>query len=854
MNQTTSLRSYVGLCLCVLLCSLLAVGSAFSQDIATKGSIGGKVADSTGAVIPNAKITLSGPTGERTVTASESGDFEFANLIPGKYNVKAELSGFKATLVPDIEVFVGKTASLKVTLEAGNISEVVEVTAGAATVDTASTAIGSNLNDQLYQNLPLARTVTSLFYLTPGATDSLGGGRANPSISGGSALDNQYVADGVNITDSAFGGLGVFSRSYGTLGVGINTSYIKEVQVKTGGFEPQYGQSTGGIINIITKSGGTEYHGSIFGFFQPESFEASRNQPDDLRTNKSGKILHQEGYDTGFDIGGPVPGLKDRLFFFGSFNPSINRNIVRGATGSGLATLYGDQTHERKYTKNYAAKIDLNINPNHQFNFSVFGDPTTTNSAPWRTLNIDNTTGNSTLDYGTRNIAVRYNGALSSTWTLSSSFSQGKNHFDEIPGANLNQIVDRTNAVRGNFTAVGIGFIEPTEGTTYRWNIDTSKQATFLGSHTFGAGYNYQHAGYSGVRDRSGIHYPIPATNATGIPLTSIAGGAALAIGQISNAAFSLRNGGAACTLCPLLNVNGVDMPVYLRQDRGEFGGAAFTTNSKYHSAYAQDTWHLNKYVTLLLGYRWEQERVIGSPGPDGNRINYLFNDNWSPRFGITVDPFGKGKTKFYYNFGRFHEYVPLDMAERSLSAEKDFTSAAFAPDYVTVGGVRRALLNGFGTVTPVLDAAHMLNRAVGGVALSPTISAQDPSNPILPGTRLGYAQEHLFGFEQQLPHNFVVSVRYIDRSLKRIIEDAAVVSPEGASFFGQTYFIGNITAAVDAAVNPIGFKVAANTPLSQLPKQCDPGLYNPEVTDSSGRCNWRHLLRGFGSKWKAGR
>jgi hypothetical protein len=134
----------------------------------------------------------------------------------------------------------------------------------------------------------------------------------------------------------------------------------QEVQVKTVGFEPQYGQATGGIVNIITKSGGTEYHGSVYSFFQPESFEASRKQPDDLRTNKNGKILHQEGYDTGFDVGGPVPGLKDRLFFFGSFNPSINRDIIRGQ-GSGLATIYGDQTHRRKYTKNTGCSISTSM-------------------------------------------------------------------------------------------------------------------------------------------------------------------------------------------------------------------------------------------------------------------------------------------------------------------------------------------------------------------------------------------------------------------------------------------------------------------------------------------------------------
>src|SRR5207302_10727450 len=129
---------------------------------------------------------------------------------------------------------------------------------------------GANLSDQLYQNLPLARGVSSLFYIAPGTADG-GAGASNPSIAGGSALDNLYIADGVNITDSAFGGLGVFSRSYGALGTGINTSFIKEVQVKTGGFEPQYGQSEGGIVNIITQSGGNDFHGAVYAFGRPKA-------------------------------------------------------------------------------------------------------------------------------------------------------------------------------------------------------------------------------------------------------------------------------------------------------------------------------------------------------------------------------------------------------------------------------------------------------------------------------------------------------------------------------------------------------------------------------------------------------
>ncbi|MBO0721063.1 MAG: carboxypeptidase regulatory-like domain-containing protein, partial [Blastocatellia bacterium] len=350
----------VGRYLFLALSLLIATGFVLAQDIATKGAINGRIVDAAGAVIPGAKVAVSGETGIRITNANEHGEFEIQNLIPGAYTVKAESTGFKTTSVPNVQVYVGKTSSLKLVLETGSIAEIVEVSAGTASIDTTSTAVGASLNDQLYQNLPIQRNVQSLFYLAPGATDSLGGGRANPSISGGSALDNLYIADGVNITDSAFGGLGVFTRSYGTLGVGINTQYIKEVQVKTGGFEPQFGQSQGGIVNIITKSGTNEYHGSIYGYFQPQFFEATRKQADDLRINKFGEWLHDDNYDAGVDVGGPVPGLKNKLFFFGSFNPTIQRQIVRGADGSGLRTILGDETHRRFFTKNYAFKADYN--------------------------------------------------------------------------------------------------------------------------------------------------------------------------------------------------------------------------------------------------------------------------------------------------------------------------------------------------------------------------------------------------------------------------------------------------------------------------------------------------------------
>ncbi len=834
MQSRNPLQKFFSRSSLLLICLLSASVTVFAQDLVTKGSINGRIVDPAGASIAGAKVTVSGSTGDRSVTANTEGEFDVPNLTPGTYTVKAEQSGFKTVSVPNVAVYVGKSSTLKLALEAGNITEVVEVSAGATTVDSSSTAVGQNLNDQLFQNIPVQRSVTSLFYLAPGVADSGKGGTANPSISGGSALDNLYVADGVNITDSAFGGLGVFSRNFGTIGVGINTSFIKEVQVKTGGFEPQYGQSQGGIINIITQSGGKDFHGALYGYARPQAFEATRKQPDDLRTNKFGRLLQEENYDAGFDLGGPVLGSKDKVFFFGSFNPTVRREIVRGAAGSGLDRLLGE-TSRRFRTLNYAFKLDANISANHQFAFSIFGDPTVTNNAPFATLNIDNLTAFNKLDYGTRNISTRYTGTLSPTWTVTASFSQGHNRFNESGFSDFNQITDRTQPARGNFTAIGYGFFEPTDSNTYRATADTTKQASFLGQHTLGLGYQFQRAFYNGTRDRSGPKYTVPATNATGVPTTQLSGAAAAAIGKSLNAVWDLFPAADTCTLCPFMNVAGVgDIRVYLRQTRGEYGNTSFKTKANYHAAYIQDTWRINRFLTALAGLRHEQERLIGNPGADGNRIGYSFTGAWAPRVGATVDPFGKGKTKAYYNFGRFFEYIPLDLAERSLSAETDFRNGRFAPDFEIVNGVRRVKLNSLGTVTPVLDAAHFLTGATGGTGSTVSVSLSNPSSPILPGTKLGYSDEHIVGFEQQLPGNWTFSARYLDRRIKRVVEDAAVVAPESADFFGQTYFIGNINSRLDAAVNPISVKFTpvldAAGNVTNIPAACSRNFVNADL------------------------
>src|SRR4051794_11602254 len=438
-----------------------------SAESSVRGNLSGTVVDSSGAVVTGAKVTISGPTGTKSDMTNQDGQFLFPLLSPGFYGVKVEKGSFKTAGVKGIEVVTGKTSNVRVGMVAGAAGEVVEVQGNAITIDTTSTAVAANLTDTFYSSVPVGRGVTGLFYAAPGVTSGGGTGTANPSISGGTGLENSYVADGVNITDGGFGGIGVYSRVFGSLSTGINLSFVKEVQVKTGGFEAQYGHSTGGIVQIVTKSGTNDLHGSVGGYFAPEAFEAERKQVDDFAAgtanqhfNLAGKILHQSNYDLDAEVGGHVPGFKNKLFFFGSFNPQWNSDHdqfaqFRNPSDLGTAGLVGpSQTSlgnlditNRVYS--YAGKLTWKLSDKHQFESSIFGDPTygdnTQNGASFGGLAVANTSTYDKLTFGTRNFVVRYNGALTPSWLVNGSFSWGHNTLTDAPAApGVFSITDQT--------------------------------------------------------------------------------------------------------------------------------------------------------------------------------------------------------------------------------------------------------------------------------------------------------------------------------------------------------------------------------------------------------------------------
>jgi len=808
--------------------------SVAAQESAVKGNMDGVVVDATGASVPDATVTLTGPTGSKTATTDSGGNFFFPLLIPGVYSVRVQKQGFKVASVNGIEVLTNKTSSIRTVLETGNVTETIEVSGTAITVDTTSTAIGANINDSFYEKIPVPRGVAGLFYLAPGVAGGGASGAANPSISGGSGLENQYVADGVDITDSAFGGLGIFSRVYGSVGTGINLTFIKEVEVKTGGYEPQYGKSTGGIVQIVTKTGGNEYHGAVSAYVSPQTFERQHTNPDDPQfgvVNQTGRLLHNESYDIAGEFGGYVPGMKDHLFFYGAFDPTMNDNFALYPTSSPLGST--SNLTFRTYTLSYMGKLTWRVNDKHQFEASVFGDPSHTSDSPWARLTTYSETANSKLNFGNRDLAVRYNGTLSPTWLVNVSSSWGHNHFDETGFPSIQEVIDQLGPELGlsdrpQFTSQGRGFVENTQDDTFKVNVDTSKTVHALGEHTFSVGVGYEKSFYKGGRQYSGGAVPIPATNQTGdfLLINGVSADQSEVPGQLANAEWYLRTS-PTCTACPLMDVDGTQVPVYLRMLRSEFGVSpagvkSFTTHSDYISAFLNDSWTPNKYFTLNVGVRWDTEKLTGQA------LKYTFVDNWSPRVGISVDPTGSRKNKFYANFARYNYNLPLDLAERSLTNELDLFSFRLAPDYTVNGAGQRIVnLNAFGGVTPIFDAAHVMNGVAGGTGSLNITASQQSTEGIAPGTRDMYEDEWVAGYEHEFKYGIVVTAKYVRRDLKRIVEDTGGVSPEATNAgFQQVFLIANVAKNTDLFTNPVPTEWIATTDaagnITNIPAACN--------------------------------
>lgn len=313
-----------------LLVSLAAVSSSFAQTADT-GAIAGVVTDPAGSAVPGAqiKVTNLGTGDSRTATSASNGAFTVQLLAPGAYRVDITKEGFKMSTYPSVRVVVTETQAINPKLEIGTVTEQVSISAEAEQLQTESAALGRVTNEKAVVDLPLvSRNYTQIIGLNPGvaaevnnATD-LGrgnGGMSTFSSAGAHIKDNNYQMNGMIVDDLQ--NSGGFSG-----GIPIpNPDTIQEFKVQTSQYDATYGRSAGANVNVITKGGTNAFHGTLFEFLRNEDLNAN-----DFFFNRAGQPrpeLRQNQF--GGTLGGPV--IKDKLFFFGSYQGTRQINGVSGA-------------------------------------------------------------------------------------------------------------------------------------------------------------------------------------------------------------------------------------------------------------------------------------------------------------------------------------------------------------------------------------------------------------------------------------------------------------------------------------------------------------------------------------------
>src|ERR1700682_5434759 len=287
------------------------------------GTILGTIADRSCAVVPQASIFIKNLANglTRTVTTDPAGYYTAPNLLPGTYEVTASASGFASALKTAVTLMVGSQRLLNFTLNVGQVTEVVHVSTEAPTIDVTSSAIRAVVDSTTIRELPLdGRSWTDLATLEPGVlvveTQSPFNGGPNRgnrgfenevAINGARPQQNNYRLDGISIEDSANGGSG------SVLGGNLGVDSIEEFSVLTSNVSAEYGRTSGGVINAVTRSGGNQFHGSAYEFLRNSALDAANFFDNAGGIQKPAFKRNQFGASAG----GPI--RKDKIFIFGDY-------------------------------------------------------------------------------------------------------------------------------------------------------------------------------------------------------------------------------------------------------------------------------------------------------------------------------------------------------------------------------------------------------------------------------------------------------------------------------------------------------------------------------------------------------
>jgi outer membrane receptor protein involved in Fe transport len=864
--------------------ALLVSITAWAQS-STTGVIEGRVRDQAGNPIAAATVTGIANRGPSTAVTDLQGRYTLANLPPGSYKVRAEAPGKASVVLDGVTVSINTRTRVDVTLVAGQ-TETVTVTAEAPVVDTKSVTTGGNFKvANFIDQLPVGRNLAASLTLAPGVESGGGTGAGNNSISGSSGLENSYVVDGVNITNTGYGGIGSYNIIYGSLGTGVTYDFLEEVQVKTGGIDVEYGQATGGVVNTVVKTGTNDLSGSVglYAEVPVNEFKQASLSVGAVNTQK-GSWNDNAGYDLGLSVGGPM--VKDKLFYFLAYNPvtandsaaieniALPSNISNGTVADPQfdptpyypAAVDGLQTRNRR-SDNYAAKLTWYANPNHRLELSAFGDPSKGSSGPQRfsLRNIDfaNGGGLSSITYGANNYSLKYDAVFTPTFFMQAQVSRHDGKFEETSSLNASRYTDqrqlrcflsprfctasqladpngRANAATWAFG--GVGFISNSK--------DQNSQAKVLmtwvkGNNELKGGLSYDLIKYSDNQDYTGDNIPIKfsRTGAAPAPLGTLNTPCPATGPPYPTNCYVLLDsrGGVVASLRQSASTGALQW----RTTRGRFNPNPGPTQTDDYAVFLQDTLTFAEKWTLKVGVRASQQKIQGSGTyslqyyyDDGARTpadstvpavagTYKFDWAIAPRLGLTWDTKGDGRSKVYVNAARYYERVPNDLAIRALSNEAGLGTTLYTNWDLTTG-------------SPDITQQTRAGSIRGGQT-----SVQDK-------TKLPYVDEFVLGWQQEVGRDVSYEIRGIYREQGRALEDTQFNTVEATENYYAQYYLGGVGTGIDRVPFPNDPQGEAGAPFGNY-VLANPGENTPAGFPSAVRKYYALetiLTKRFGDHW----
>ena len=677
----------------------------------------GRVADAQGGVLPGVTVTVRNQaTGMYRETVSGSdGSFIASGLVPGTYEVNAELSGFKKFQRKDLILEVGKTATIDVRMEVGGIEQTVNVSAESPLVDVTSKEIGGNITTETLTQLPSVNgNFIGFIGLLPGIVPSISTesfGSDSISVNGQDPRNNNYTVDGGNNNDDVIGQrAGMQART--------PIEAIQEFQVITNQFDAEFGRTSGAVVNAVTKAGTNQLHGSAFGFFQDSSLTNKDYFTAKDSTRRKADTKYQRWGGT---FGGPI--VQDKMHYFASLERfSIDRgNIINITTRPDL----NDTQSTRDRVWNTIIRGDHQVNRNNTYSVRWLRE-----SSPQQNQIIGSVTpaaARSEADVD-QTLATNINSVLSNTkvntirltWTRENvTFGNacyndnGRDLSKCQPTLAFQSFTDQQDNTGQYRINDGIGVDE-----TLGWFIPG-----WHGDHDFRLGTQYE---YSGAYNRND--------------------------GNL-NGTFSFgRNDNP---------FNAADPRTYPDRFSIRVGGPSiFYEKAHYVAAFAQDKWRMTNRMTLSLGLRYDLE-IIPIPETDDPLVSTypIDKNNFQPRVGLTYD-LGGGQSVLRGGYGRFYDKTHFELIGGLYTATPFTSSFTFTRPVAAADAGPR---NGQFPTDPFLTQGPVINRAAIDALFPPGSSIRNTgASWDNPDRRTPYTDQVTAGYERQLAGNMAIGADYV--------------------------------------------------------------------------------------------